>query len=111
MDPVRLSPVSAWEAMLLAERGRIRLDPDAATWVAHAAQIAGHVEAPLTFDVASASRSLDIATEDPADRFLVATALVHGLRLVTSDRVLFSLWTKSRGIRAAMPSSPGGGPA
>ena len=102
MDPVCLSPVSVWEAMLLAERGRIRLDPDAATWVAQAVEIAGHVEAPLTFDVASASRSLDIATEDPADRFLAATALVHGLCLITSDRVLFSLWTKSRGIRAAM---------
>ena len=42
-------------------------------------------EAPLTFDVALASRTVDVEHQDPADRFIVATAKVYGLTLVTAD--------------------------
>jgi PIN domain nuclease of toxin-antitoxin system len=40
---------------------------------------------PLTYEVAVQAASLD-ALRDPADRTIAATALVHRLRLVTSDR-------------------------
>ena len=36
-------------------------------------------------DVALASRTVDVEHQDPADRFIVATAKVHGLTLVTAD--------------------------
>ena len=55
-------------------------------------------EVPLTFEVAAASRQLRLDHEDPADRFIVATAKVFGLRLVTADTRLLrspdveSLW-------------------
>ena len=42
-------------------------------------------EAPLTIDVALASRTVDVEHRDPADRFIVATAKVYGLTLVTAD--------------------------
>ena len=45
-------------------------------------------EAPLTIDVAFTSRTVDLEHQDPADRFIVATAKVHGLTLVTADRRL-----------------------
>ena len=56
--------------------------------------IAPVAEAPLTIDVALASRSVDVEHQDPADRFIVATAAVHGLTLVTADARLL----RCRGI-------------
>jgi PIN domain nuclease of toxin-antitoxin system len=49
------------------------------------------LEAPLTGEVAIRSRSVDLPHEDPADRFIAATAAVYGLTLVTGDgRILDS---------------------
>ena len=42
-------------------------------------------EAPLSIDVALASRTVDVEHQDPADRFIVATAKVYDLTLVTAD--------------------------
>lgn len=80
-----LSPMSVWETLLLAGRGRVVLKPDPERWVR--AQL-GRVpirEAPLTAEVALASRRLVVPSDDPVDRFLVATACVYDLTLVTAD--------------------------
>ncbi len=45
-------------------------------------------EIPVTFDVAFGSRSIRLGHADPADRFIAATAMVHGLTLVTADESL-----------------------
>lgn len=45
-------------------------------------------EAPLTIAIAIRSRLLDLPHQDPADRFLAATALVEELILVTADHRL-----------------------
>ena len=84
-NQLRLSPVSVWEALLLAERGRVVLDPDPHRWLRKAMSTSPIVEAPLTIDVALASRTVDVEHRDPADRFIVATAKVYGLTLVTAD--------------------------
>lgn len=41
---------------------------------------------PLTFEIADEVLKMGSALRDPADRVIAATARVHGLRLVTSDR-------------------------
>jgi PIN domain nuclease of toxin-antitoxin system len=89
-DSLWLSPISVWEACLLAERGRLQLDRPAAAWVDAALQAAPVRDAPLTRQVAVESRAVVIGHEDPADRFLAASALVHGLTLVTADRRLLA---------------------
>ena len=45
-------------------------------------------EAPLNREVAIRSLAIKLGHDDPADRFLVATAMVHDLTLVTADRRL-----------------------
>ncbi|HTW22950.1 MAG TPA: type II toxin-antitoxin system VapC family toxin [Candidatus Baltobacteraceae bacterium] len=86
-----LSPVSTWEALLLHSRGRIRLHGAARDWVTKAT---AHMhEAPLTHDIVVAAQELPLAHQDPADRFLVATADVLGLTLVTADHRLLGLGT------------------
>ncbi len=80
-----LSPISVWEAMLLAERGRVRVDTSPTEWVQRMVSALPRREAALTHDIAVASRQLTLSHEDPADRFLAATAQVLGLTLVTAD--------------------------
>ena len=87
-DELRLSPISVWEALILAERGRIALEPDPRSWLDEAMAITPVVEVPVTFDVAMASRSVALEHRDPADRFIVASAKVFDLTLVTADERL-----------------------
>lgn len=83
-----LSPVSVWELLVLAERGRVRLDDEPRAWVREALRRGPFQEAPLVHDVALRSREVGLSREDPTDRFLVATALAYGLTLVTSDETI-----------------------
>jgi PIN domain nuclease of toxin-antitoxin system len=80
-----LSPISIWETLMLAERRRVVLQPDAERWVRATLERLPFREAPLNAEVAMASRALRIRSDDPADRFLAATARVYELTLVTAD--------------------------
>ena len=84
-----LSPVSTWEALTLNAKGRIRLPDDISAWVARAT--ADFLEAPLTHVIALAARQLPWTHNDPADRFLAATAQLLRLTLVTADANLLGL--------------------
>jgi PIN domain nuclease of toxin-antitoxin system len=90
-NEVWLSPVSTWELLLLNATGRIRLRGDVREWVAKAT--ARLREAPLTHEIVAAAHELPLAHQDPADRFLAATAGVLGLTLVTADHRLLGLGT------------------
>ncbi len=80
-----LSPISVWEALVLAARGRIVLEPTAGEWLSVVLRSAPMREAPITHAIARESRSVSLAHNDPADRFLAATARVLDLTLVTAD--------------------------
>ena len=95
-DPVRraledrsnelwICAISIWEVLILSERGRLMLDPDARSWVRDALADPPLREAPVTIDVAAASRVVRLQNQDPADRFIAASAMVFGLTLVTAD--------------------------
>jgi PIN domain nuclease of toxin-antitoxin system len=79
-----LSPVTVWEILVLAGKGRLDLGHNPQQWIARSLQETGATEAPLTHEIARMSRMLGLH-EDPADRFLVATAKVLDLHLVTAD--------------------------
>jgi len=80
-----LSPISLWELPILVERRRISLQPDVEEWMALAMKQAPLREAPITHEVALETRRIRLPHQDPADRFLAATARVFELTLVTSD--------------------------
>jgi len=86
-----LSPVSVWEATLLAERGRLEVMSDVGTWVREMIAALPCRQAVLTHEIAIVSRALKLSHQDPADRFLAATAQVHDLTLVTADERLIGL--------------------
>ncbi|HUP50882.1 MAG TPA: type II toxin-antitoxin system VapC family toxin [Longimicrobiales bacterium] len=95
-----LSPVSAWELALLIERGRLRVDRPAVQWVEEALSRIPLREATLNHAVALRSRTISLPHQDPADRFLAATAIVYELTLVTADRRLID-----RAACAVLPSA------
>jgi len=83
-----LSPISTWEIVLLSEKGRIVLDADPATWLRGVLQRIPFKEAVINHEIAIQSRILDLPHQDPADRFLAATAIVYDLTLVTADKLM-----------------------
>jgi len=80
-----LSPISVWETLMLAERNRVVLLPDAEHWVRACLGRLPFHEAAVNTEVALESWAVKIPSDDPADRFLAATARVYELTLVTAD--------------------------
>lgn len=83
-----LSPISVWEFLLLVDRRRIILKNQPEAWLEAAFRRAPMHDAVVTRDVAQRSRTIKLNQQDPADRFIAATAAVHGLTLVTDDEQL-----------------------
>ena len=87
-----LSSVSVWELLILSEKGNLKLDRPVTAWVQAALAAPGFLrDAPLTREIAIASRNISLSHQDPADRFIAATAVVNGLTLVTADERLLAV--------------------
>jgi PIN domain nuclease of toxin-antitoxin system len=80
-----LSPISVWEALILAEKGRIALQPNASDWIDQSLKALEVREAPLNHSIAVLSRQINLPHQDPADRFIAATAIYYKLQLATVD--------------------------
>lgn len=83
-----LSPISTWETFILVEKGRVSLKVEPVDWLHSVFQKIPFHEAPLNHMVAIQSRVVTLSHQDPADRFLAATAKVYDLVLVTGDERL-----------------------
>ena len=90
-NEIWLSPVSIWEALLLVENGHVTVPEGPHRFFEDVIAEKGYQQAVFTHEVAFESRRLALSTEDPADRFLAATAKVYGLTLVTADERLLAL--------------------
>ena len=84
------SPISVWEILLLAEKRRIVLGKDYEKDIKKLFKTLPLREAVINQEVAIQSRNVDLPHQDPADRFLAATAMVYGLTLVTADSRLIN---------------------
>jgi PIN domain nuclease of toxin-antitoxin system len=83
-----VSAITFWEAAMLAERGRITLPVTPERWRMDWLD-AGLTEIPIDGHVALLACRLDDFHRDPADRFIVATALDQGdAPLLTADRLI-----------------------
>lgn len=82
-----LSPVSAWEIGLLVSRGKLSLQVSVEAYIGRVFGQPGIRIAALTPEIAVRSSYLPGQFhEDPADRLLVTTAVVMGLKFMTRDR-------------------------
>lgn len=76
-----------WEVALLLRKGKLELDLPAAVWATAVLSIGRVRELPLDALTALRADSLEMHP-DPADRFIVATALRHEAVLVTKDELI-----------------------
>src|SRR2546422_11532257 len=76
LNELWLSPIVIWEVLMLAERGRVALEPDAATWVRRACQAAPFREAPLNHEVAFQSRRSEEHTSELQSRLHLVCRLL-----------------------------------
>jgi PIN domain nuclease of toxin-antitoxin system len=85
-----LSPITTWEIIILSEKGRIELDAPPVSWMKNVLSTLPFQEAPLNHEVAMQSSDVRLPHQDPADRFIAASAIVYGLTLVTADKNLIN---------------------
>lgn len=84
-----ISSITAWEVVMLARKRRIDVGPNPGAWVRDAVALLDIIPLPLSLDVAIESDRLeDYSRQDPADRFIIATALNFRVPLVTADEVI-----------------------
>jgi PIN domain nuclease of toxin-antitoxin system len=82
-----ISSISFWEIALLAEKRRLELT-ESAEWLRSELLNTGIIEIPLTGEIAILAAQLKNLHGDPADRFIVATAIAHEATLLTADKAL-----------------------
>jgi PIN domain nuclease of toxin-antitoxin system len=84
---IRVSSISAWEIVLLHDRGRIGLAMDPREWL-EAVAASGTVKfVPLDNEIAMLGARLGPDFhKDPADRFIAATSRKLAAPLVTADK-------------------------
>lgn len=90
-DSLACSAISFWEIGVLALKGRIALSLPAEK-LRHGLLGSGLAEIPLSGDLAIAATNLHDLHPDPADRFIVATAIAHSATIVTADARILD-WT------------------
>jgi len=83
-----ISPISIWETLILAEKQRIKLNLSAPEWIQDALKRGRVQEIPLSNAIALKSRLIILPHQDPADRFIAATAWEHNMTLITVDEHL-----------------------
>jgi PIN domain nuclease of toxin-antitoxin system len=86
---VAVPAIVFWEVGLLQARRRLELPSPVREW-RDAVLAAGAIELPLDGAVAVRAIGLTGLHDDPADRFIVATALIHGATLMTADERLLA---------------------
>jgi PIN domain nuclease of toxin-antitoxin system len=88
-----VSAITFWEIALLGSRRRLR--PSRSPTEQRATILgSGIQELPLTGEITILAVELNNLPGDPADRFIVATAIKHGVTLVTADEALLN-WRHS----------------
>lgn len=86
-NELRVSAISIWEICMLVKKNRLKLTMDLESWIDKIEELPFLQFIPVDNKVAIKSVLLnDKLHQDPADRIIIATALIFGARLITSDK-------------------------
>jgi PIN domain nuclease of toxin-antitoxin system len=83
-----VAAITLFELASLSEARRIQLPAPLPRGLEDVIAEARATVHPLTFEIAAEAARLPPVVSDPMDRMIAATALVHGLSLVTKDATL-----------------------
>jgi PIN domain nuclease of toxin-antitoxin system len=82
---VYVSAISGFEISLKISKGRLELSHPAEDWFEQIAEHHGLTVLPLGLDVCITAAKLPPIHDDPFDRFIIATAKLNSLSVVTTD--------------------------
>lgn len=82
------SAISAFEISLKHRKGKLELPLPPRKWFHETLKAYGIQELPITSEIAGLAPEVTTSHWDPCDRMLLATAEVHGIPLITPDRLL-----------------------
>lgn len=83
---VYVSSISAFEIAYASGRSRLDLPCDPERWYSEVLDKHSLTEVLLSGKIAIASTKLPMVHKDPCDRFIIATAQLEDLPIVTADR-------------------------
>jgi PIN domain nuclease of toxin-antitoxin system len=83
---VYVSSISAFEVAVKAAAGKLKLPTPAGPWWIGTIEHHGLSVLPIDADICLKAAELPPVHRDPADRLIVATALLRGKAVVTADR-------------------------
>lgn len=84
---VFVSAISAFEISLKHKKGGIELPCDAQSWYLKLLDHHDISEIPIDSKIAGSSVQLPDFHKDPCDRFIIATAMINKLPVVTGDKM------------------------
>ena len=79
------SSISVWEIARLKGEGKLRIPVAPDVFMSDLVEAYGLTSLPPTDSIMLRAAQLPSHHRDPADRIIIATALVHGLAVVTGD--------------------------
>jgi PIN domain nuclease of toxin-antitoxin system len=82
---VYISAISGFEIAIKSVRGKLRLPHPPGEWFAKVLDHHGLTVLPLSLDVCITAAQLPPIHNDPCDRFIIATAKLNNLPVVTVD--------------------------
>ena len=80
-----VSAISAFEIGVKHAKGQLELSQAPSEWFALALEHYGIQPLPVKWQIAALSTSLPRHHNDPADRIIIATAMIHDLAVVSPD--------------------------
>lgn len=83
-----VSSISAFAIEIKARTGKLELPMAAGTWFEKALRYHGLAGVPVNAAIACRSAGLPPLHNDPCDRIIIATALEHGMSIVTCDALI-----------------------
>jgi PIN domain nuclease of toxin-antitoxin system len=94
-EQIIASAISVWEIGLKAKQGKIELPLSIHAYVNKLNRLERLTIEPVTVDVWLENLALNWDHRDPADRTIVATAVLSGCSLVTSDRIIRQFYPRA----------------
>jgi len=83
---IYVSAISAFEISLKTAKGKLRLSRPAREWFERAIEHHGLTVLPLDFEICVSAAQLPPIHDDPCDRFIIATARLNKLKVITADK-------------------------
>lgn len=90
-ENILVSSITIFEIYLLIKKGKLELSNHPDVWLGKIENLEAVRFVPVDNRVAAYSVNLpDFSHKDPVDRMIVATALIYGARLITSDEKILN---------------------